>query len=53
MIETLLHRGPDDYGRWISPKAALGHRCLIVVDPEGRRTADGTHFWKQYIRNSL
>ncbi|WP_258360190.1 asparagine synthase (glutamine-hydrolyzing) [Moorella sulfitireducens (nom. illeg.)] len=35
MIETLSCRGPDAGGMWLSPKAALGHRRLIVVDPEG------------------
>ncbi|UNC92246.1 asparagine synthase (glutamine-hydrolyzing) [Candidatus Contubernalis alkaliaceticus] len=35
MTEALHNRGPDDYGYWISPRAALGHRRLVVVDPEG------------------
>lgn len=35
MIETLSCRGPDAGGMWLSPRAALGHRRLIVVDPEG------------------
>ncbi|MDO9574709.1 MAG: asparagine synthetase B, partial [Candidatus Contubernalis sp.] len=35
MTEALQNRGPDDYGYWISPRAALGHRRLVVVDPEG------------------
>ena len=34
MTETLLHRGPDAFGTWISPRAALVHRRLIVVDPK-------------------
>jgi len=35
MIATLSCRGPDAGGMWLSPWAALGHRRLIVVDPEG------------------
>ncbi|MDQ7096370.1 asparagine synthase (glutamine-hydrolyzing) [Desulfosporosinus sp. PR] len=35
MTETLTPRGPDADGYWLSPHAALGHRRLIVVDPEG------------------
>ncbi|HOV79458.1 MAG TPA: asparagine synthase (glutamine-hydrolyzing) [Bacillota bacterium] len=35
MIETLARRGPDASGKWVSRHAALGHRRLIVVDPEG------------------
>ncbi len=35
MTKTLEKRGPDAEGFWLSPHAALGHRRLIVVDPEG------------------
>jgi asparagine synthase (glutamine-hydrolysing) len=35
MITTLSHRGPDAAGSWLSPRAALGHTRLIVIDPEG------------------
>ncbi|MFC4769332.1 asparagine synthase (glutamine-hydrolyzing) [Effusibacillus consociatus] len=35
MTETLKFRGPDATGSWISPRAALGHRRLSVVDPVG------------------
>lgn len=35
MTETLTPRGPDASGYWISPRAAIGHRRLIVVDPSG------------------
>jgi asparagine synthase (glutamine-hydrolysing) len=35
MTDTLTLRGPDASGFWISEHAALGHRRLIVVDPEG------------------
>jgi len=35
MTNTLAPRGPDACGRWLSARAALGHRRLIVVDPQG------------------
>lgn len=35
MIGTLSHRGPDAKGYWLSPRAALGHSRLIVIDPQG------------------
>jgi asparagine synthase (glutamine-hydrolysing) len=35
MVQTLENRGPDNEGYWFSAFALLGHRRLIVVDPEG------------------
>ncbi len=35
MADTLSHRGPDAQGSWLSPRAALAHRRLIVIDPQG------------------
>ncbi|MHB1394442.1 MAG: asparagine synthase (glutamine-hydrolyzing) [Clostridia bacterium] len=35
MTETLSRRGPDDTGIYMSRNALLGHRRLVVVDPEG------------------
>ncbi len=35
MVATLVSRGPDDEGYWLSPRAAFGHRRLSVVDPAG------------------
>lgn len=35
MTQTLTPRGPDAQGYWLSPRAALGHRRLVVVDPQG------------------
>ena len=35
MIKTLDRRGPDAKGYYMSPNVLLGHRRLIVVDPEG------------------
>ncbi len=35
MTNAIKHRGPDADGFWFSERAALGHRRLIVIDPEG------------------
>lgn len=35
MTNRLIHRGPDDEGIFLSQHAVLGHRRLIVVDPDG------------------
>lgn len=35
MTDTMAHRGPDAAGLWLSPRAALGHRRLAVIDREG------------------
>lgn len=35
MTTTMSCRGPDDGGTWITPRAALGHRRLAVIDIEG------------------
>ena len=35
MTDTLKERGPDAYGFHFSKHALLGHRRLVVVDPEG------------------
>ncbi|MGN0143363.1 MAG: asparagine synthase (glutamine-hydrolyzing) [Clostridium sp.] len=35
MVKTLIKRGPDAEGEYISENVLLGHRRLIVVDPEG------------------
>lgn len=37
MTATLSKRGPDDTGIYMSQHALLGHRRLVVVDPEGGR----------------
>ncbi|MEK8131307.1 asparagine synthase (glutamine-hydrolyzing) [Paenibacillus filicis] len=33
MTDTLTPRGPDASGTWITPRCALGHRRLSVMDP--------------------
>lgn len=35
MTNTLKERGPDGSGIWLSKHCALGHRRLIVIDPQG------------------
>jgi asparagine synthase (glutamine-hydrolysing) len=35
MARAIQNRGPDADGFWMSPRAALAHRRLIVIDPEG------------------
>lgn len=35
MNETLNKRGPDEQGYYINNHVALGHKRLIVIDPEG------------------
>ncbi len=35
MNETLQKRGPDECGYYVSDNALLGHRRLIVIDPDG------------------
>ncbi len=35
MTRALSRRGPDAEGLWVSRQALLGHRRLVVVDPEG------------------
>ncbi len=37
MGNTLIHRGPDDGGTYISEHAAFAHRRLAVIDPENGR----------------
>lgn len=39
MNYTLSKRGPDEEGYYIDKNVALAHKRLIVVDPEGRKTA--------------
>ena len=35
MLKTLQKRGPDEDGTYINNSVALGHKRLIVIDPEG------------------
>lgn len=47
MTAKLAARGPDASGYWISPRAAIGHRRLIVVDPIGGTQPMVRHFRDQ------
>jgi len=35
MTDTMACRGPDAEGLWLSPRAAIGHRRLAVIDLDG------------------
>ncbi|MFI9387616.1 asparagine synthase (glutamine-hydrolyzing) [Kutzneria sp. NPDC052558] len=35
MTHSMACRGPDEWGVWLSPRAALGHRRLSVIDLPG------------------
>ncbi len=35
MTQSLSKRGPDEEGLYINKNVALGHKRLIVIDPEG------------------
>lgn len=53
MVKTLIPRGPDDHGKWLSINIALGHSRLAVVDIEGgkqpmTRVRDGWSFTITY-----
>lgn len=48
MTDTMISRGPDASGTWVSEHAALGHRRLIVVDPAG-----GGQPMVRFFRNEL
>src|SRR5262245_302138 len=35
MTDSLVHRGPDDEGFYVSGPVGLGHRRLSIIDLEG------------------
>ncbi|GMQ64880.1 asparagine synthase (glutamine-hydrolyzing) [Vallitalea maricola] len=35
MTNQLVHRGPDEYGFYYKTNVLLGHRRLVVIDPDG------------------
>ena len=35
MLQTLSKRGPDEEGMYLNKNVSLGHKRLIVIDPEG------------------
>ena len=44
MTQVIQRRGPDEEGYYISPHACLGHRRLIVIDPEGGKQPMSTTY---------
>ncbi len=49
MVHSLIPRGPDAEGIWRSSHAILGHRRLVVVDPEGgAQPMTRSHHGKNY-----
>lgn len=40
MNETLIKRGPDEDGYYIEKHISMGHKRLIVIDPDGRKTTN-------------
>lgn len=45
MNNTLSKRGPDEDGYYIKNNVCLGHKRLIVIDPEGRKTTYDRNFF--------
>ncbi len=45
MNNTLSKRGPDEDGYYIKNNVSLGHKRLIVIDPEGRKTTYDRNFF--------
>ena len=35
MASAIRHRGPDDYGCWVGPQAAIANQRLSIIDLEG------------------
>lgn len=40
MNETIKKRGPDEDGYYFNKHAVLGHKRLIVIDPDRWKTAN-------------
>lgn len=41
MNQTLKKRGPDENGYYLNEFIGMGHKRLIVIDPNGRKTTNG------------
>jgi asparagine synthase (glutamine-hydrolysing) len=50
MNQTLSKRGPDEDGYYIEEHISMGHKRLIVIDPEGRKATNGRKIflWRFY-----
>ena len=46
MNSTLSKRGPDEDGYYINKNVALGHKRLIVIDPERWKTTNDKKYRK-------
>jgi asparagine synthase (glutamine-hydrolysing) len=54
MTDTLINRGPDEYGFYYKENVLLGHRRLVVIDPEGGKqpmTVNTGHFEYTIVYN--
>ena len=40
MNDKIKKRGPDEDGYYVQPHIALGHKRLIVIDPDNRKAAN-------------
>ena len=50
MTESLQKRGPDELGYYINDNVALGHRRLIVIDPDGgKQPMIETYSYGEYV----
>lgn len=50
MNQTLYKRGPDEQGYYINKHVALGHKRLIVIDPEGgKQPMTETYSFGEYV----
>lgn len=50
MTDTLSKRGPDEEGYYISDNVCLGHKRLIVIDPDnGKQPMIETYSYGEYV----
>lgn len=50
MTNTLQKRGPDEFGYYLKEHVALGHRRLIVIDPDGgKQPMIETYSYGEYV----
>lgn len=49
MMDTLVHRGPDDAGCHLGEGVALGHRRLSIIDLDGGHQPMADHTGKRHL----
>ena len=49
MNQTLSKRGPDECGYYTEENVLFGHRRLIVIDPDGRKTTYDIQISRKYL----